>query len=413
VRWIALAASIVCALPLLPWHSTTIVLPATSPFVALGAWLSGGRISLWVVPAVLVAAACAAWRRLFCRYLCPMGLLLDCAGLVAFRKREMRHVPRVGSLIALATWVGAVFGFPLFLWLDPLSLFSAFLGNRFQDGLWLIPAAVIGVSMIWPRLWCTRVCPLGATQDLLRLPADGLRSLALRRKAGPEGERPERLSTTGLHRRTVLAVAAAVVAGGMGAVLGRRLSAASGQTPAPLRPPGAAGEDRFAALCIRCGNCLQVCPAGILRPDLEPGRLASLATPLVVFQDDYCREDCRACTQVCPSGAIRRLSLADKLEHTIGVAVVEFDLCLLAYNRECDICKRVCPRDAVTIDWSDKEYARIPQVDDRRCNGCGACLVACPGKNDWERETDPRIPVRKAIAIVGTWKAEAGEAKRT
>jgi Fe-S-cluster-containing hydrogenase component 2 len=72
---------------------------------------------------------------------------------------------------------------------------------------------------------------------------------------------------------------------------------------------------------------------------------------------------------------------------------------VLAYDRECEICERVCPVDAVSFRWSEEEYTVIPEVAVETCNGCGACLIACPGKNDWELENDPNAPLRKAIAI--------------
>jgi ferredoxin-type protein NapG len=34
----------------------------------------------------------------------------------------------------------------------------------------------------------------------------------------------------------------------------------------PLRPPGARPEDEFAALCIRCNRCVEVCPYKTLVP---------------------------------------------------------------------------------------------------------------------------------------------------
>jgi len=37
-----------------------------------------------------------------------------------------------------------------------------------------------------------------------------------------------------------------------------------------LRPPGAVEEDEFSALCVKCGQCLQVCPYdSILLEDID------------------------------------------------------------------------------------------------------------------------------------------------
>lgn len=399
VRWIALAAAVVLVLPpagRTPW---LLALPSLSPFVAFGAWLGGSPWTVVTLAAGVTVILCILWRRFFCRYFCPLGLLLDCAALASFRKPDVRRVPRIGRVLVLSTWAGAVVGVPLFLWLDPLSLFSALFGNRHQDWLWTVPAAVVLISILVPRIWCTRVCPLGATQDLLRLPADLCRRV-------PKLAEPSTVDAQGpaeprplWSRRTVLASLGGVVAGLAGLGGGRVLSGRFARAGQKLRPPGAIREDRFLAMCIRCGNCLQACPSEILHADLSLASWESLATPVLVFRDGYCREDCRACLQVCPSGAIRRLGLKEKLEYKIGLAAVEFDLCLLAYDRECEICQRACPREAVDFRWSDEEYTVIPLIDAERCNGCGGCLIACPGENDWEREADPMTPVRKAIRI--------------
>ena len=88
--------------------------------------------------------------------------------------------------------------------------------------------------------WCKRLCPLGATQDLLG-------SSAALFKSEPKRSVP--------LRRAFLLAAAGV---GMGLVT-RRLGAARAEN-APLRPPGAVSEELFAGACLRCGNCVRACP---------------------------------------------------------------------------------------------------------------------------------------------------------
>ncbi|MGB4727387.1 MAG: 4Fe-4S dicluster domain-containing protein, partial [Thermogutta sp.] len=111
-----------------------------------------------------------------------------------------------------------------------------------------------------------------------------------------------------------------------------------------LRPPGAwPDERRFLALCVRCGNCMRVCPTGIIRPQRSTDGVAMWLTPRLVFTDDFCDPSCNRCAKVCPSGALTPFSKAEKPHVVIGKAVVELDECLLTVDRECGICRSHCP----------------------------------------------------------------------
>ncbi|NOX55686.1 MAG: 4Fe-4S dicluster domain-containing protein [Planctomycetes bacterium] len=183
--------------------------------------------------------------------------------------------------------------------------------------------------------------------------------------------RPNQGSRLAVSRRFLLAT----LLGGVWASAARVLH---GKVPPPLRPPGARDETRFVGLCVRCGNCVRVCPVRIIRPDGAEHGLAGLLAPILDFREDYCREDCTRCTQVCPSGALARLTLEEKPAAAIGLAHVDMDLCLLRDERECSACRNSCPYDAIAYVWSDVDYMTTPQIDPEKCPGCGACEQACP-----------------------------------
>jgi len=356
-------------------RSLSLLLPALSPFTAVSSAVaarSAGWVFLLSVPVFALAVLRGRW---FCFHLCPTGLLAEFAGKLRPGSRSKFVVfPRVGGLLVLFALGGAVAGYPLFLWLDPLCVFNGFFSSWRMPVtlLSMLPATglilVIGLSIWRPNLWCYRLCPLGFFQELLGKAWRHIRIPGKKVEVSSEaGHKPER----GLGRRLFLAV----FAGGISGFAARKVLGRQNH----IRPPGIVPEDQFVALCMRCGNCMRACPKKIIFPDTGRSGVAGLLTPVLRITPDYCAEWCNECTKVCPTGAIKRHSLEEKNCIAIGVARVTKEDCLAwTKSQSCMVCDEFCPFHAIKAVKGN--VVPCPEVLPDVCRGCGVCQVNCPAE---------------------------------
>jgi ferredoxin-type protein NapF len=365
VRVAVCAASAACAWPLggPAWLAGAV--PSLSPFGALLA-VAAGAGSLCLLGALAVAVAGVLSPRVFCRWLCPAGTCQDALTCRMKRRAWVGRVPQVGVWIVFLGLGAALAGYPLFGWLDPLALFNAVFGVARKDlGLWDWLAAagfplLLIVALIAPGLWCGKLCPLGALQDVLRFPLRRTVSAASREK-----------EASGLGRRAFL---------GLGLGAGYRIALSPGRaSPAPvIRPPVTGRSSRFTRLCVRCGACVRACPSGIIQYGGAGTEWAGVLAPEVSFEFNYCPASCTACGQACPVGAIPKFTAERKASAPMGVAQVDRATCLLGSGRECGACATACPHEALDLAWDAKEMVGRVVVKPKACTGCGYCEYVCP-----------------------------------
>lgn len=165
-----------------------------------------------------------------------------------------------------------------------------------------------------------------------------------------------------------------------------------------LRPPGALDEEYFLSRCVRCGECMKVCPDNALHPAFSEAGLEGLWTPILVPRIGYCETSCVLCSQVCPTGAIWEITAKEKgwsvnvgstdKPVRLGTAFYDRGRCLpWAMATDCIVCEEWCPtspkaiylRPTEVIDAGGKSrQVKQPYLDPARCVGCGACEYACP-----------------------------------
>ncbi len=197
------------------------------------------------------------------------------------------------------------------------------------------------------------------------------------------------------RRRTITGIAA-----GAAAVPLMRATAGSGKSRHErlIRPPGSLDEPDFLSRCIRCGECMKVCPNTSLHPALIEAGLEGLWTPKLVPRIGYCEPSCVLCSEVCPTGAIWPITPTEKgwVEGVgqnkqpvrLGMASYDRGRCLpWALATECIVCEEWCPvspkaiyvEEAEVVDSTgQKKTLKQPRIDPSRCVGCGACEYACP-----------------------------------
>jgi polyferredoxin len=168
-----------------------------------------------------------------------------------------------------------------------------------------------------------------------------------------------------------------------------------------IRPPGSVAEDEFLRRCIKCDQCIRVCPTNVLQPALFEAGLEGLWTPIMISKMGWCELNCTLCSQVCPTGAIREISIVEKLgigpfeakgPIKTGTAFYNQGRCLpWAMDTSCVVCEEVCPVSPkaiftrnveVTDRWGATIELKRPYIDPVKCIGCGICEHECPVKDD-------------------------------
>lgn len=141
----------------------------------------------------------------------------------------------------------------------------------------------------------------------------------------------------------------------------------------PLRPPGAAAEKDFTRLCVRCGQCVEVCPHQCL--ELMGGFGRERRTPRVTPRRAPCQL-CMKCPPVCPSGALDP-SITDMHRAGMGRAYILRDRCHnYTDGTICMTCYDRCPLRGTAVVLS----GGITPAVTTACVGCGVCEYVCPVK---------------------------------
>jgi polyferredoxin len=312
---------------------------------------------------------------------------------------------------------------------------------------WLVVAVVVAIAAlnrVVPRFWCRALCPLGALLGLMsRFALFGMEkdhakctdcNLCVSHCQGadsPEGGVKHRQDECHMcfnceaacpedvikfrffpGRRSVQKQpdlerrkAVASLAAGAAMIPSARIAnwpdkAYSAQV---IRPPGAVPEREFLERCIRCAECMKVCPNNALHPAFFEAGPEGLWTPILIPRIGYCEHSCVLCGQVCPTGAIQKIEEKHKLgigvpPVRIGTAMFDRGRCLpWAMATPCTVCEEFCPTSPKAI-WVEEvevprrgavseagqephpELIRVkrPHVDPALCIGCGACEKVCP-----------------------------------
>jgi MauM/NapG family ferredoxin protein len=340
------------------WPALDQIVTALERLLYQAPFLSGAVVSFdaWVRPVLLptepvynraalvfailflgITALNLAAPRFWCRYLCPLGGLLGLFSKVALVRREVSDGCKACQLCTQVCPTGTI---------DPELDYAS-------------DPAECTMCMD-----CLEACPRGGVAFKARL------GLSVWREYDP-GRR---------HALAALGTAAA------GTALFRSLPAAYRKPSHLLRPPGALDND-FLSICVRCGECVRVCPSNALQPAMIQDGPHGVWAPAIVPRLGYCDYSCNACGQICPVGAIPALTLEDKRVQVIGRAYIDTDRCIAwGDHQECIVCEEMCPVPDKAVRLEEEQissdgstlHIQLPYVERDLCIGCGICENKCP-----------------------------------
>jgi len=295
-------------MPLLYRSISLIVLPLVDGggqwFSTAPRWYEGGfSIALIFIPALLLNFKTP---RFFCRYICPLGALLG----------------------ILSRW-------PLFrIYKSDAACKTCPSCERHCEGA-CQPSDQLRLSECVVCLNCREDCRGGSIRFGLKTSASG------------------EIAAPDIRRREIVLSMVSGVAGM--ATLGLEGRQGPNWPTARVRPPGSLNENEFLSRCLRCGQCMRICPTNVIQPAVLEAGWEAIWTPVLNFRvgTSGCQHTCIACGHVCPTAAIRPVTRDERLGQNgfkeqgpirIGTAFVDRGRCLpWAMNTPCIVCQENCP----------------------------------------------------------------------
>ncbi len=278
-------------------------------------------------------------ERFWCRYLCPLGAFLGVASHWNAFKLKVDPAKCIDCNLCTIQCETEATPYPIGEW-------------KSQECVYCFT--------------CSAICPTGAIDFPLRFGHETIENI-------------------NLSRRKVLFTSIL----GMLAVPFFRLSPSRKRASEKLiRPPGALPEEKFLQKCVKCGECMKVCPTNAIQPVLTEAGPEGIWTPMLVPKIGYCEYYCSLCSQVCPTGAIKELTIEEKVNVKIGTAWIDKNRCIpWKFGTSCIVCEEHCPVSPKAIKMVDIKVElpdgsiktpQAPVIDTETCIGCGICENKCP-----------------------------------
>ncbi len=342
--------------------------------------------------------------RLYCSLLCPLGIIQELIGLFRGENREETRKNLPFKYFIAAIVFGTLTGGSAIIirYIEPYTYF----GSAFTLSLTgiITVIAIIILTVFKNRYFCSNICPVGCLLGLLskfslfKIYIDKNECLSCSmcesncptgcinideqnvdneicvkcfkclekcpKQAIRYGIKPKEEVKFNIQRRKVITLAAALTVF-IGAIkLGVDLSkTAAKKIRNIILPPGAVSENRLFNKCLNCNLCVKACPNKIIKKADE----IFSAVHIEYNDKNYCKYDCIECSKVCPSGAIKKLTLEEKQNLRIAMAVINSEKC-----DKCAKCVSVCPKGAIS-----QTKDNITVIDSSKCIGCGKCKTVC------------------------------------